>query len=440
MRLLRLCSALLVVLVTAGCDPAMCPTGTIAMGGRCVDPPDASASDAALPDDAGGETRDGAQGDAGVSGPIQAVALREGAAAVGVSVVFHDADGNVLESGLTDVAGTSTSTVAGVAGVTVIDQRRRGTEIHSVMGVVPNETITFDLRGDSGERLVEVLLPGALTDAAEYEVFSPCNDDRDADHSRPFVACGVEGMRVPVLALALGHGGILGYGSAVAETAETATAIAGWNTSFIDVALDVSWGTLTDGIVDVRTVPEHVGAPSLVISSYREEPQRLTTIRDIPFPLVIVASASDADNVVLSIAEATSSSTIGTSGFAANLSSAPTIDTFEADRSDPQSPELRWTGSMSGAGTEAAAEFVYERAGAPVVWTIHAAPSVRSVRVPRLPDAHAGLRVTPEVPAYSLSWHDGGAGLTWAAVRSHPLLPWTERTTRLSSATVSGTF
>lgn len=328
-----------------------------------------------------------------------------------------------------------------MTGATIVDPREWGTGIYSVLGLATRDTTTFDLEPPVSEyRGIATFLPGAYADSPQYEIHSPFNTDTRSDPTMMYIAADRIGYGTSIVARAFA-GGPTAYSAFFSWTDETSVTLPPWSTSYLSVPVTIADAA---GQVDIdsraTTVP--VSGGRLPVSfGYVADDARLDVISVLPDLILLEASGSrslGALTVSSSVYEVREAALV-TSGLAVDFSVAPRIDTFSADRSDPERPSVSWSGAIA-SGSTATGSFSYVRSTARITWRVFAAPSERELRLPRLPDELADLRPTPEVPPYGFQWIDGGATLSWAGFRAHPLRHWSDRTSRVAIAATEGTF
>jgi hypothetical protein len=423
--------------------------------------PDGSTPDGSTPDGSPGENLDAGPDaadvaadvvDAGEPGTVQVLVLASGAAEQGVTVVFSDATGALITTGVTDAQGSVVQAIAAGGQVTALLATKDAPSLVTVTGVEPGDVLKFhdgpfpDLQGTA--EVTFKGLPQADASLTDYNVMSGvCGYDSQVgpgtfDYPMTGNCMNAEGQ-FPVLAEASGTTvGLIawesGKGTLNADpmgVSKVDLSSASWSTTY---------GSETVTLLDVpdaayppwTTVFEDATADSLSSVGYFSSSTTSTSldggVQSI-FPLHPGLGDFDQVEVDIQTVETNGLSTIAIADRVnattqASPSATDTIDYNDAlpaftgetvDATNPLRPTFAWT---SGAPLSAAAALIVSaqwsdpsddagdlRYG---TWTVIVPPGQASVVLPQIPSA-PGFG-----PVAGTSWYEGGYAI--AAVNGDP--------------------
>jgi hypothetical protein len=401
------------------------------------------------PDDAGAAMDAGDAGstadtdapprDASTGPGVTVVARRELVALPGLEVIFHDAAGAVLESRVTDAMGRATSTVPGVGAVTLARPDLGGVaNLATVWGVAVPDTITFDLTSMDGYTTRGVSLPGTFAGATDYVVSGGCNSDVNTDPTVGFSVCDFVGA-TNIVAFAYGADPLpLAYASILGEPELENVTFTEWHTDFVTLPTSVSGGDASATVQVRATILIRAGG--IGVGAMDGRSGDLTLIPGLSLATVLVegvATETTASGPVIREDLVAYRSGLP-AAISLDVSTAPEVVSYAADRSDPEHPRVSWvtTGVVP---QSVIGYFRYAPAGL-VQWTVVGPGTSTELALPSLPDTHAEWRPTPEVPDYQISLGALDPPVSYAEVIAHPLGGGGGSPDRAASASMSGHF
>ncbi|MDQ3030972.1 MAG: hypothetical protein M3Y87_01025 [Myxococcota bacterium] len=427
--------AFLVALAVSGCSLVLDTTNFI------------GSTDAAVTDGGGVDSGDLDSGDldssipddAVSSPPITIVVTRSSEVVADLRVLFHDDAGDLLEALTTDASGQVTSSAPGVAGATIFDPSSGAgqLELFTVVGLLPRDTIEFELtQSADAVRGVEVTPPGPFAGATEYRLQSYCAAEMLVDPTAPFITCGV-GNYTPLLVTAYMGGEVVAHSALFATGELSAVTLPPWETSFVSIPVAVTATAPESVRVEATLLDRGFGARvSPVVNGSATE---LAILNGLERDVLISASGSrlvGGMEVSVQVRTLFLPDMLSTSAFAADLDSVPPLTAFALDRTDPARPGVSWTGVPT---TGVHAEFRYLHEAQAVSWRVFAPPGSSRIALPELSSDLADLRPSTEAPSVLLELVSG-ASFSWAAMRSRPLLHWSNRTSRMATTAAGGMF